>query len=260
MEKTGYIEIVVKGKSGNIPLTPDNFDIRDIINLLENTEHLIFPGGKKDRPIISYKIEEGSVRNIFKTALQHVIGFNAVLGQINQSQSVDFLDYPTAQVFEDFQNAAIKKDYTFSIKTSIQDTNTVQVDRTTNFYRSEIVWADAEFYFYGVITNMGGKDKSTIHIFTEETGTIIIQTPKEYLTQLEENLLYKNFGIRATGKQHLDTGEIDTSSLVFKDLIGYFPKYDEHYLRSLRKKAKESWLDKIDPEKWLRGIRGGYES
>lgn len=259
MEKTGYIEIVIKGKSGNIPLHPDTFDVREIITLLENTERLIFPGAKKERPIMSYKIEEGSVRNIFKTALQYVIGFNAVLGQINQSQSVDFLDYPTAQVFEDFQNAAIKKDYTFNIKTSVQNTNAVRVDRTTNFYRTEIVWADAEFYFYGVITNMGGKDKSTIHIFTEEAGTIIVQTPKEYLTELEENLLYKNFGIRATGKQHLGTGEIDTSSLVFKELIGYFPKYDNRYLVGLRKKAKEGWLKKIDPEKWLRGIRGGYD-
>src|SRR5690606_219554 len=136
----------------------------------------------------------------------------------------------------------------------------VKVDKTTRFYRTESIWADAEFYFYGKVTNAGGKDKANIHVFTEELGTLRIQTPISFLEKYDENLLYKNFGIRATGKQQSETGEIDISTLKFIELVDYFPKYDEQYLNGLREKAKKSWLGNINPDIWLKEIRGGYDA
>ena len=76
----------------------------------------------------------------------------------------------------------------------------------------------------------------------------------------EENLLYKSFGIRATGKQNSETGEIDKSTLKFVELIEYHPQYDEQYLKSLRDKAKKNWLESINPDNWLNEIRGGYDA
>lgn len=260
MDKIGFIEIRVTGVKGNINLSPDNYDIREIISILENSESLLFPGDKRNRPNISYKIEEGSVKHILKTSIQYIIGFNAIIGQINNVQNIDFLDLGTAKAFENIQDIAKKRDYVFSIKTSIDKTNEIKLDRTTNYYRTEAIWADAEFYFYGKITNAGGKDKANIHIFTEEIGTIRIQTPISFLEKYDENLLYKTFGIRATGKQHSETGEIDTSTLKFVELVDYQPKYDESYLKSLRDKAKKSWLGNINPDTWLNEIRGGYEA
>jgi len=73
MDKFGQIEIRITGKEGNNPLTPDNYDIRDIKNMLENIEDILYPNKKKDRPVISYNIEEGSVKNIFKTSIQAVV-------------------------------------------------------------------------------------------------------------------------------------------------------------------------------------------
>ncbi len=260
MDKIGYIEIKITGSKGNIELSPENYDIREIISMLENAENLLFPGDKRDRPNISYKIEEGSVRHILKTSIQFIIGFNAIIGQVSQVQNIDFLDLNTAKAFENIQDIAAKKDYVFSIKTSLDNTNEVKLDKTTKYHRTEAIWADAEFYFYGKVTNAGGKDKANIHVFTEELGTVRIQTPISFLEQYDENLLYKTFGIRATGKQHSETGEIDTTTLKFIDLIDYQPKYDEVYLKQLRDKAKTSWLGNINSENWLREIRGGYDA
>lgn len=256
VEKIGYIEIRITGSKGNLDLSPDNYDIREIIYILENAEKLLYSGDKRDRPTISYKIEDGSVKHIFKTSIQYIIGFNAIIGQVTQVQNIDFLDIGTAKAFENIQDIATKRNYTFSIKTSLDNTNEVKLDKTTHFYRTEAVWADAEFYFYGKVTNAGGKEKANVHIFTEELGTIRIQTPISFLERYDENLLYKNFGIRATGKQNSETGEIDTTSLQFIELVDYQPKYDEHYLNSLRDRAKKSWLGTIDPDKWLKEIRG----
>lgn len=260
MDKIGYIEIRITGSKGNLDLSPDNYDIREIIAILENAENLLYPGDKRDRPTISYKLEEGSVRHLLKTSIQYIIGFNAVIGQINQIQNIDFLDLSTATAFENIQEIAAKKDYNFSIRTSLDNSNEVIVSRSTSFYRTESIWADAEFYFYGKVTNAGGKDKANIHIYTEELGTIRIQTPISFLEQYDENLLYKTFGIRAVGKQHSETGEIDTSTLKFIELLDYQPSYDEIYLKNLRDKAKKSWLGAINPDEWLNQIRGGYDA
>lgn len=260
MEKIGFIEIKINGSKGNLNLSPDNYDIKEIISILENAENLLFPGDKKDRPIISYKIEEGSVKHIFRTSIQYIIGFNAIIAQVNQVKNIDFLDLGTAKAFENFQEIAAKRNYVFSIKTSLDNSNEVKLDKSTRYFRTEAIWADAEFYFYGKVTNAGGKDKANISVFTEEFGTMRIQTPISFLEQYHENLLYKTLGIRATGKQHSETGEIDTTSLKFVELIEYQPKYDGQYLKSLRDKAKKSWLGNINPDKWLSELRGGYHA
>jgi hypothetical protein len=254
VEKIGHIEIRIAGKKGNLNLSPDNFDIKEIMTVLEQVDNLLFPNDKSNRPVISYAIEEGSVRNHFKTTIQAIIGFNAVLGQINTSQNIDFLDLPTAQAIETFQNIAVKKDYMFSINTSLVNTSELLIDKSTHFYRNSAIWADAEFYFYGKVTNAGGKDKANIHILTDDLGTVRIETPIEFLEKQEENILYKSFGIRAIGKQHSETGEIDKSNLKFVEIVDYNANYDEVYLKKLRQKA--NWLKKIKPDSWLNEIRG----
>lgn len=259
MEKLGYIEIKIVGSKGKMELTPDNYDIKETIVLLQNVEKMLFPGEKRERPTISYRIEDGSVRHLIKTSLQIIIGFNAILFQISDKQTIDFLEYQTAKAFEAFQESAKKNDYEFNITTSIENTNKITINKNTHFYRTESIWVDAEFYFYGKITNMGGKDRANFHIVTENMGTIYIQTPQEFLAKYESNPLYKNYGIRTVGKQNVETGEIDIHSLKFKEIIDYYPVYNEQYLKKLRQKAKErGFWQSIDPDKWIREMREGY--
>lgn len=257
MDSIGYIEIIVKGKRGNLELTPDLFDIREIREVLEQAENLLMPNKGRERPIISYQIEEGSVKNIFKTSIQYVIAFNAIVLQVKEHQSVDFLDLPTARAFESFQNLASKNNYSVEFRTSLHNSNNITLDITTNYRKTASTLADAEFYFYGKITSLGGKDRSTIHILTDDFGSLTIQTKKDYLTQLRENILYKEYGVRAAGKQDSETGEVDRSNLVFLDLVEYQPRLDEDYLKRLRLKASV-WLNNIDTDQWLREVRGDY--
>jgi len=258
VDKIGFIEIRITGSKGNLELSPDNYDIREIGHILENAEKLLYPSDSRDRPTISYEIRDGSVRHRLKTAMQFIIAFNAIIGQINQAQSIDFMESRAAEAIEAIQENAIKNNYCFTMKTSLENTHEVIIDRATQFYRTEVIWADAEFYFYGRVTNAGGKDKANIHLVTEELGTVTIKTSISFLEQYPENLLYKPFGIRARGKQHSETGEVDKSTLEFIELVDYQPIYDEQYLRSLRNKAKESWLGGINSDDWLKEIRGGY--
>ncbi|MFZ2325181.1 MAG: hypothetical protein WAV89_15975 [Ignavibacteriaceae bacterium] len=256
MNKIAQIEIVVKGFKGNIEITPDNYDIKNIIEILQNVENLLFPNNKKERPVISYDIEKGSVKHIIKTSMQVILGFNAILFQVQNENSIDFLEAQTAKAFEFFQDAAQKQGVEFTISTSIQNTSQIVINKETKLQRSEDVWADAEFYFYGVIIDAGGKSKVNIHLDTKEYGLLTIDASKEILSTYESNPLYKSFGVRAIGKQNIKSGEIDKSELRLVDIIDYNPLYKEDYIKSLIKKAKSSWENINDADDWLNNWRG----
>lgn len=259
MEKIGDIEIRVVGVSGNQELKPDNYDIKHIASLLQNVEDLLYPLNKKDRPLITYDIQEGSVKHIFKTTIQSVIGFSAVLSQVQSNNSIDFLELKTARAIENIQQLSLQKNYVFQIKTSLKQDYELTINPKTKFFRSENTWADAEFYFYGILRDAGGKSKANIHLDTEDNGYLSIETGEEFLKQQEENLLYKKFGVRASGKQNIETGEIDTKSLKLLELIDYNPKFDHEYLKNLITKAKKSWKN-VNPDEWLYNLRGEYEA
>ncbi len=259
MEKIGEIEIRVVGKLGNHDLSPNNYDIKHIASILQNVEDLLYPNNKKDRPIITYDIQEGSVRHLFKTTIQAVIGFSAILTQIQSNGCIDFLEIKTARAIENIQNSSLQKNYEFQIKTSLSDYSELIINPSTRFFMTENIWVDAEFYFYGILKDAGGKGKATIHLDTQDYGYLSIETGEEFLKGRQENLLYRQFGVRASGKQNIETGEIDSKSLALIELIDYNPQFDEAYLNSLIKSAKENWKD-IDPEEWLLKLRGEYEA
>lgn len=256
MERIGYLEIKVVGKKGNLELTPETYDIKDIISVLENAENLLFPGNKKERPTISYDIQEGSVKHILKTSLQAIIGFNALLIQIHGSNySIDFLESPTAKAFESFQDSAKKQGVAFEISTSVKDSGRVTIDQNTAFIRSEEIWADAEFYFYGIVTDFGGKTEPNLHLDTKEFGLLKVKSNRQMLGDYESNPLYKPYGIRATGKQNIHNGEIDKSTLKLVEIIDYDRNYKEDYIAGLIQKATVSWEGVGDADEWLAEMR-----
>lgn len=259
MEKIGNIEIRVVGKLGNEELNPKNYDIKHIATILQNIEDLLYPTNKKDRPIITYNIQEGSVKHLFKTTIQTVIGFSAILLQVKSNNSIDFLELKTARAIENIQKLSRQKDYEFQIKTSLNKEYELTINPFTNFFRTENIWVVAEFYFYGILRDAGGKSKVNIHLDTADFGYLSIETGEEFLKEREENLLYKRFGVRANRKQNIETGEIDTKSLKLIELIDYNPKFDSVYLDSLINKAKENWKN-VTPNEWLFNLRGGYET
>jgi len=254
VEKIGYIEIKIVGKHGNIELSPDNYDIKDIVTILDNAEKLLFPNHKKERPLITYDIQEGSVKHILKTSIQAIISINALFLEINNKNSIDFLEYQSATAIETIQINAIKRNFDFEISTSIEKTNILKINPQTNLMRTQNIWVDAELYYYGQIINAGGKITSNIHLSTD-SGILTIDTPKDFLEMYDKNLLYKNYGIRVSGKQNIETKEVDKNTLKFLELIDYFPSFNELYINKLIKQAKSNWIG-IDPDEWLRELRG----
>lgn len=255
MNALGDIEIRIEGSVGAQKLMPTLVDIDEIREILSQASGLLFPSEKRSqRPLISYEIVEGSVRHKFRTVMQSVIGFGAVLSQISSQGQIDFLHERSAVAIERLQNLAVEKNYTVTI--SANESRLV-MDRTTHYLRNAKLWVDAEFYLYGELTNAGGKSSPNIHLDTEEFGTLRIAAEKDYLKGADKNLLYKKFGLRVTGRQNLQTFEMDRNSLTFVDLFDYDMEYSDAYLDLLMKKAEPAWKDVPDADQWLEEIRGG---
>jgi hypothetical protein len=255
MEPLGEIEIHIEGKVGSQELTPSLMDIDEVRVFLDEASALLFPTEKRSqRPLISYQILEGSVRHRFRTLRQTVIGFGAVIAQVQAEGSIEFLHGRTALAIESLQRMAREKDWVVTLSANHQE---LRIDRTTQFVRLEQLWGDAEFYLYGEVTNAGGKNNPNIHLDTQEHGMLRIAVDKGILKEGDKNLLYRKFGIRASGKQNLKTFEMDPNSLQFKQLLDHDSSYSPEYLDSLQKRAALAWKDVADPDAWLAEIRGG---
>lgn len=256
MDNTRSVEIRVTGQVGNEQLSPENFDIREIRGLFDVVEALLYPNQKATREPISFSMEKGSVRNIFKTTAQGAATFIAIVSLAQEMGSLDVLELPTAKALQEVQKDAVRTGYTYEFGTPESDRPALTISRNTTYHINENLWADAEFYFYGVLINAGGKDKTNIHLLTKDNGVIILATEKEYLKEQKENVLYKHFMVRAKGRQNISIGAIDPSNLHLLELTPYDPSYSEQYLAKLIKRASPKWSDVTDADQWLSVKRG----
>jgi len=108
--------------------------------------------------------------------MQTVIGFGAVLAQVEAGGQIDFLHERSAVAVENLQRLATEKDYVVTLRAN---EGHLRIDRSTHYVRDEKLWTDAEFYLYGELVNAGGKSSPIIHLDTEEFGVLRIATDKE---------------------------------------------------------------------------------
>lgn len=109
----------------------------------------------------------------------------------------------------------------------------------------------------GKVVDAGGKEKPNIHLHVDGQGMYLIDAAEQFLAGLDKNILYHRMGVRAVGRQNLQTGEIEKGSLKLIELIDFDDQYEEAYLKRLQTKA-DSWLKDIDPDQYLNDVRCEY--
>lgn len=255
LQNKGQVTIHIDGKYGGEPLTPENYDVALMQNVLEYAIALLDLDRRKERPVTTFHVENGSVSNIFTTSKQKAVEFASVLALVVSSSSIDQLDSKTAVAFEGLQKFAIQNNFKVDISTSESKEYVVHITPTSYFKRTDNLWADAEVYYYGIIVDAGGKNKSNIHLDTKD-GLIMIDADKEILANISGNPLYRKFGVRAMAKQNITTGDIDRSSLKLIELLEFEPKFDIAYLERKIEASTPVWSG-IDADEFLHEIREG---
>lgn len=257
MENLGHFYIVLNGKVGNEPLTPQTYDVREVIETLQHAQDLLFGDAKKERPRLTYALEEGSVKHVLTTALAVVVGVTQQLDTVRETGTLASLDATQAGAVVWFQEMAARRGYTCRLGTSEQE-EVLMIDTHTRLSPVTRQFVETELYFYGQIVDAGGKSRPNLHVITAEHGPLTLATPRELLVSYQGNLLYRTHAVRAIGKQDPMTGEIDFDSVRVQSIEPHdYTYYDEEYINQLREKAARNWLGELpDPDGWLNNLRG----
>ena len=255
MEEQGYIEVKIDGSVGNKPLKPIDIDIAEIKEIISDVETFLYPtrGEKAERPHISYKIEEGSARNLFYLPISGVLLFNGLSTEIKNRGNIDFLDNKRAEIIDKFQRKAKENNFEISFLSSSTVEPILKINKETNFFKIAATFIDTEFILYGKVNEEGGNNPN-FHLLTKEYGKLVISATEQQLLEGEKRL-FKIYGVRAKGKQNLSDGKPFDLKLI--DYITYNPNYDEHKLDLLIERASVNWNPIKNVDLWLEGIRGG---
>lgn len=255
MEEQGYIEVKIEGVVGNKPLKPIDIDIAEIKEIINDVETFLYPsrGEKAERPHISYKIEEGSARNLFYLPISGVLLFNGLSTEIKNRGNIDFLDNRRAEIIDKFQRRAIENNFEISFLSSSAIEPILKINKETNFFKVAASYIDTEFILYGKVNEEGGNNPN-FHLLTKEYGKLVISATEQQLLEGEKRL-FKIYGVRAKGKQNLSDGKPFDLKLI--DYISYNPNYDEHKLDLLIERASVNWNTIPNVDLWLNEIRGG---
>jgi hypothetical protein len=254
VEEQGYIEVKIDGLVGNKELKPADIDIAEIKEIISDVETFLYPtrGEKADRPHISYKIEEGSARNLFYLPISGVLLFNGLTNEINSRGNIDFLDNKRAEVIDKFQRKAKERNVEISFLSSSHLAPLLKINKETNFFKIAATYIETEFVLYGKVNEEGGNNPN-FHLLTKEYGKLVISATEQQLLEGEKRL-FKIYGVRAKGKQNLVDGKPFDLKLI--DYITYNPNYDEHKLDLLIERASVNWNTIPNVDVWLKNIRG----
>jgi hypothetical protein len=255
VEEQGYIEIKIDGLVGNKQLKPIDIDIAAIKEIIADVETFLYPtrGEKAERPHISYKIEDGSARNLFYLPISAVLLFNGLTNEIKNRGNIDFLDIKRAEIIDKFQRKASKNNFEISFFSSSNKEPILKINKETQFFKIAASFIETEFILYGKVNEEGGNNPN-FHLVTNEYGKLVISASEQQLLEGEKRL-FKIYGVRAKGKQSLVDNKPFDLKLI--DYITYNPNYDEHKLDLLIERASLNWNSVANVDSWLNEIRGG---
>jgi hypothetical protein len=255
VEEQGYIEVKIDGKVGNKPLKPIDIDIAEIKEIISDVETFLYPtrGEKAERPHISYKIDEGSARNLFYLPISGVLLFSGLSTEIKTRGNIVFLDNKRAEIIDKFQRRAAEKNLEISFFSSLAKDPILKINKDTSYFKSTATYIETEFVLYGKINEEGGNNPN-FHLLTKEYGKLVVSASEQQLLEGEKRL-FKIYGVRAKGKLNLADGKPFDLKLI--DYITYNPNYDEHKLDLLIERASVTWNAIPDVDIWLQQIRGG---
>jgi len=255
VEEQGYIEVKIDGLVGDKPLKPIDIDIAEIKEIISDVETFLYPTRveKAERPHISYKLEEGSARNLFYLPISGVLLFNGLSGEIKNRGNIDFLDNKRADIIDKFQRKAKEKNLEISFYSSSSTEPILKINQETQFFKITAAFIETEFVLYGKVNEEGGNNPN-FHLLTKEYGKIVISATEQQLLEGEKRL-FKIYGVRVKGKQNLADGKPFDLKLI--DYITYNPDYSEHKLDLLIERASKTWNKIPNVDSWLNEIRGG---
>lgn len=189
----------------------------------------------------------------FILPLTGVILFNGLIGEVAHRKSIDFLEYKRAEIIEKYQLKAREKNLDIIFSTSFSDSRQLLINRETHYFNVSPNFIYTEFILYGEVYQEGGITPN-FHINTKEFGKLTVSATKEQILEGEKRV-YKIYGLKASGKQSLETQK--PFDLKLENFIDYNPVFDKAELDLLIAKATPNLSQIEDVDAWVETLREG---
>ena len=256
MKNTGNIDFIVRGKLGDLDISPSNIsmsllnsfskDITDLINSIQEV--------KKEEVIVS--IEEGSFKLKTVMILAAINIINAEIKTLYQTNDLNSIDEKRGLIYEKWISTAKENNLEFEIKPL--DEESLIINKNSAFSKIDnSIWVESELYLYGIITDLGGNQRPNIHLKLENGKNVVIDCTKEDIAIETENRVYHSASVRVTAKQNLHTG--DFKEIKFLEFNNYNPVFDEKILLETIEKGTNAWSDVENHIDWVRNLRTNNE-
>jgi HSP20 family molecular chaperone IbpA len=257
MSETGKIEFILRGKQGDIEISPDNISLTLLSNFTRDISDLLssVPESKKDDIVVS--IKDGSFKIHAFVLLAALNIFKADFDTLLTTNNLSTINDKRSKIIEEWIKK-VKSNSGLEFEIIPENHPGIKINSQSNFNRliNETV-VESEVFLYGIVTDLGGASKTNIHLKTEDGNTFVISCSKEDLAKEKENHVYHSAAIRVFAKQNLYTGEI--SEPKFIEFINYSPSFDEQELLATIEKGRNAWSDVKDHVEWVRNLRSGNE-
>lgn len=249
----GNFKIKFEGIINGRELNPNTIEVSDLISKLQEVEQFLSGSlTKNERGEIVAKIKDGSLLIDSEAAvINDNDNFMADLVTLGEDQEVNDIDPKRAEILEKWQNES----YEYGIRTTLFSKNwnlDLQINSETEYKRVFPVVLKNEMHLFGILTDMGGKNKINIHVDTRKYGNIPISCTKKQIKG-NENKLYTNVGVLVEVHQNLKTGEITNARL-----LEFLPDRNREFksaLEDFQASSKDYWKDINDPATWVRNLR-----
>lgn len=257
MDKQATFEIRIQGQRQGMPLAPSALDVDEWSAMLKHGRNLLYPEASgKNRPLIGFDPQPGSVRLLLTTATAAVVQANALLARVNQTAELDILPAKQAEAVRYFHKFAQDHQFDIYLGEKGQVEQGLHLHHDLTFQPNEPAWVTVEAYVWGKVIDMGGKTVTNLHLDSDDYGYLTLSATEEQLAQETQNRLYQRHQVHVRLFQNAFTGEYDTKSGVFLGFIDYPEESIDEYLDRLIEQAAPDMAKIKDPEAWLREIRG----
>jgi hypothetical protein len=258
VELEGTFEFRLKGVIDSVPISPNHIDMAILKEFTVDVVEFLNAEQSKEKQKIIVSIEDRSLGIVPHILIGMSMALSGKIAHINESKDLTVLTEKQAMIIEKWQEKAKKNNSIELIIGQKNTTNQLRVNRDSKYkWVTSDIWVETEVYLYGTITDVGGATKPNIHLKDANGVGYMIDCKIDDVLEDTTNRVYRYYGVRATGKQNINSKEL--KDLKFVDYIDYNPTFKKEKLQEFIDSSSSYWEGVKDSVEWVRNLRGGYE-